>query len=116
VPVLMPTIGRLRDRVAFYAVKDTAARPSGHKPVEYEALPYATLWAEVVATGGGLATQGGEVRTGVAYRVRVRYSSRNPLQGELGVWNGKNLYVQLATDMDGRRRFVELSCKEGPPG
>lgn len=106
----MPEIGEMRHRVSILApvsVSDADYGPT----VSY--VVGDTAWAYVMNTGGteflyrkGVQAQGSHV---VYMRYRKDLTTRHRLQ-----WEGKILEIVNLSDLDGRKRFHAVTCKEYP--
>src|SRR5690606_25511710 len=76
--------------------------------------PVATVWASVEGLSGRLLFEAQQTALQSDHRVTIRYR-RGVEPGMIVRWDGRELEIQAATDKDGRRRWLELTCREVRP-
>lgn len=108
------TIGRMNERVAIQSPTETADAVG--QPQQSWATD-ATVWAEVVATGGTEFVGDGQVRAVVSHRVVVRRSADTLAVTAkkrllVATMSNKVLNVTAVTAVDGRREFLAILCTE----
>lgn len=84
----------------------------GGAPVTFTVV--ASVWAEVVAAGGGEAVIADAVRGTLTHRIRIRHRA-DVSAGWRASWSGRTARVLAARDPTGRGRWLNLECEEEVP-
>jgi len=104
----MPQIGTLRDRVQLLR-KDMAAEAEGGHAVSYVSL--ATVWARVTSLKGRVGSEADARAAQISHTVVMRFRA-DIGAGDRIVYRGRNLEIQSADDLNGRRAFLNCACRE----
>lgn len=108
------SIGLMNERVAIQSPTETADELG---QAQQSWTTNATVWAQVVATGGTEFVTDGQVRATVSHRVTVRRMAATlaitPAMRLLVVTqSNKVLNVVAVTPVDGGREFLAVLCTE----
>ncbi len=104
----MTSVGSMREKVTIQSEASTLNSDGETIPAWKDAFQVA---AEVVELGGAETYRAGQVRTGRAYRVTIRYQDGVTEKSRF-IWGGKTLEIDSTHNPDGRRRFLECMCRE----
>lgn len=109
-------IGKLRHRLRIERPSNVSDGAGGEVTI-WSRL--ATVWAEILATGGGKDLEGTVVAIGQQrYRIHVRYRSDITTDCRL-VWErdsgDTDLRLDSLADIDGRRRILLIMATDGVP-
>lgn len=100
--------GTLRNRVKFYRSKKVRDGDWGNK-IEWE--EFATVWAEVTATGGAERVEGRGVEGSTAYTIRMRYADGISTENRASV-DGRMLDILTAIDPTNLKRELVITAVE----
>jgi SPP1 family predicted phage head-tail adaptor len=102
-------IGQLRHRITFQS-KVVTPDEGGGQSIAWMDGP--TVWARILAQGGGEVMRAGEVTPRVQYRVSVRH--RTDLTSAMRiVFGAKTLLIDAIFDADGDKRVLTVICHDG---
>lgn len=105
-------IGDLRHRVEVG--RYTGGTDQWGDPVPVQWQPVCTVWAAVEALSGRLYFEAQQTAQQSDHRVTIRY--RKGIEPGMVVrWDGRELEIQAVLDREGRRRWLELLCREVRP-
>lgn len=104
----MPQIGTLRDRVQLQR-KDTVAEAEGGHAVSYASV--ATVWARVTSLKGRIGREADARAARISHTVVMRFRT-DIGAGDRIVYRGRNLEIQSADDLNGKRAFLNCACRE----
>jgi SPP1 family predicted phage head-tail adaptor len=103
-----PSIGMLTDRIAF-ARKETTAEPEGGQGLVF--VPVATLWGRVRTVSSRHSVDADARGVTISHMVVLRFRTDIAPGDRLSV-RGRQLFVERAEDIDGRRAFLACACSE----
>jgi SPP1 family predicted phage head-tail adaptor len=103
-----PALGELRERVQIKQ-RVTSDEDEGGEPALY--VPLATVWARVRTLSARPATATDGRAVVLTHSVVVRYRS-DIGPGDRIVYAGRSLEVLGASDLNGRRAWLSLTCTE----
>ena len=104
--------GKLRESIAIQAAAHTADESAGQNDAW---STIATVFAEVLPTGGSKALEGGMVVMGVqSWRVRLRYREGLGVTHRF-VWKGQPMAIMSIADPTGQRSELLAFCQTGVP-
>ena len=102
--------GTLRDRVTIQRELVTPDPRWGGTPGWTDV---ATVWAEVTPRKATERMKDGGIQSDISHVIRMRY--RPDLESKDRVtWRGQTLEVEGVIDVGGRRRELEVTCRELP--
>lgn len=104
----IPPIGTLTDRVQLQRREMTREDEGGHATLF---VPVATIWSRVrsLSARAGFAADG--AGTSVSHAVVTRFRS-DVKPGDRFVYRGRHLSVVSASDLNGRRAYLNCQCSE----
>lgn len=102
--------GTLKESIALQS--KTATTGDAWGPGE-QWTTYATVRANVQATGGSESTNANEVQATNTYTINIRYRA-DVLTTHRIVWEGHTLQILSAIDPDGRHRELVITATEYP--
>ena len=104
--------GRLRHRVTLQS-QTTDRDTAGQKEDKWQNI--ATVWAAVEDVSGREIIRGGVASGQLTTRITIRY--RSGLSNDMRIIHGNRTYelVSPPVDSSGRRRILELLCREIKP-
>lgn len=73
------------------------------------------LRAEIIATSGGEYVRGQQMEAGVTSLVTIRYRRNVTTDMRLVTCDGRHLNIVKAVDVEGRREWLSVQCKEIAP-
>ena len=102
--------GDLRERIMIKQITTTSDSAGGFTDSGSSAL--ATVWAAVEPLSGRELLAAMQAQSEITVRVRMRY--RSDITSAMQILHGAKVYeiVSPPIDVDGRRRELELMCKE----
>jgi len=103
-----PPLGALRDRVQIRR-RDMADDGEGGFAVSY--FPLATVWARVRQLAGRPASLADGRVSSITHSVVLRFRT-DISPGDRLVFEGRNLEVVSAGDLNGRRAYLSCTCSE----
>lgn len=104
----MSKIGNLRERVALQVVAETkdgmGAAIQGWSTV-------AQVWADVAPMGVGEQWRRQQMQANANFKVTIRYRADVTPQMRIA-WGTRTFQVRGATNLDQRKRYLEIACEE----
>ena len=105
----MTGAGDLRHRVDIGRYVEGTDQWGNPLPRQWEQV--AQVWASVEGLSGRLLFEAQQTALQSDHRVTIRY--RKGIEpGMIVRWDGRELEIQAVLDRDGRRRWLELTCRE----
>lgn len=109
-----PQAGELRDRVT---IETPDREKNGYGEAEEDEDVYGSLYSDVPARvrqiGESLVAVDGQVQRRVIWEVTIRWATGIPADADLRVVYGShNLYATGVDDIEGRQRWIVLTCEE----
>lgn len=102
-------LGRMRNRITVFDPVRTDDGALGHNRSN---TPVAILWANIKKAGGSEIFRYQHLDEQITHKVTIRYDARIK-QGQYFEWDNRQFYIEVVTDPDELKRFLELICREG---